>query len=243
MSDMSKRPQSESTATLLAEAVPNKLKSGNFSFHKISKIGEGIIDQKEIERLAKEGYIIGKNVSIEPEYHLDTYSRTTNNVEDITIMKKDGKYKRDYRKWKDNNVRKRNNLADVERLEKEQRTKKEDQERLDLEAKVKSEQDQAKGKAIPPIESSNSSSESSIDEDPKPTERKPTIDKLVEQRVAEHLQQLQKEFESMQQIVLQVADENAREATQLQEERERLQAEVHQGWDKLNNSAEQIANE
>jgi hypothetical protein len=213
MSDTSKRPQSESTATLLAEATPNKLKSGNFLFHKISKIGEGIINQKEIERLAKEGYVIRKNISIEPEYCLDTYRRTGNNVKDITIMKRDGKYKKDYRKWKSNDIRKRNNLADTERLEIEQRRKKEDQEKLDLEAKVRSEQELTKGKVIPTIKSSDSSSGSSINKDPKPTERKPTIDKLVEQRVTEHLQQLQREFESTQQIVLQAADKNTREAT------------------------------
>jgi hypothetical protein len=69
------------------------------------------------------------------------------------------------------------------------------------------------------------------------------MDELVEQRVAEHLQRLQREFQATQQIILQAADENAREATRLQEERERLQAEVHQGWNELNNSAEQIANE
>jgi hypothetical protein len=217
MSDTSKRPRLESTATLLAEAAPNKLKSGNFLFHKVSKIGKGIINQKEIERLAKEGYIIGKNVSIEPEYCLDTYRRTDNNVEDVTIMKKDGKYKKDYKKWKGNDIRKRNDLADVERLEREQRRKKEDQEKLDLEAKVKSEQElaSAKGRNVPPIESSDSSllELSSIDEDPKPVERKPTIDELVEQRVTEHLQRLQREFEAMQQIVLQAADENIKEAT------------------------------
>jgi hypothetical protein len=162
-------------------------------------------------------------------------------------MKKDGKYEKDYKKWKGDDIRKRNDLADVERLEREQRRKKEDQEKLDLEAKVKSEQElaSAKGRNVPPIESSNSSllESSSIDEDPKPVERKPTIDELVEQRVTEHLQRLQREFEAMQQIVLQAADENIKEATRLQEERERLQAEVHQGWNELNNSAEQIANE
>jgi hypothetical protein len=40
-----------------------------------------------------------------------------------------------------------------------------------------------------------------------------------------------------------VAEENVQEATQLQKERERLQVEVHQGWNELNNSAEQIASE
>jgi hypothetical protein len=39
----------------------------------VSKIGEGIISQGEIERLAKEGYVIRKNISIEAGYCLDTY--------------------------------------------------------------------------------------------------------------------------------------------------------------------------
>jgi hypothetical protein len=73
MSDTSKRPQSESAATLLAETSPKKLKSGNFLFHKVSKIGEGIISQGEIDRFAKEGYVIGKNVSIEAGYCLNMY--------------------------------------------------------------------------------------------------------------------------------------------------------------------------
>jgi hypothetical protein len=195
--------------------APNKLKSGNFLFHKISKIGEGVINQREIERLAKEGYVIGKNVSIELEYCLDTYQRTGDNVKDITIMKKDGKYKKDYQKWKGDDIRKRNNLADVQRAEAEQRRKKEDQEKLDLEAKVRLEQkEKTKEKTTPTIESSDSSSsESSIDEDPKPIERKPTMDKLVDQKVTEHLQQLQREFQATQQIVLQAADKNIKEAT------------------------------
>jgi hypothetical protein len=73
MSDTSKRPQLESTATLLTETAPKKLKSGNFLFHKVSKIGEGVISQGEMDRLTKEGYVIGKNVSVEAGYCLDTY--------------------------------------------------------------------------------------------------------------------------------------------------------------------------
>jgi hypothetical protein len=34
-------------------------------------------------------------------------------------MIKDRKYKRDYTKWESNDIRKRNDLADAERLEKE----------------------------------------------------------------------------------------------------------------------------
>jgi hypothetical protein len=162
-------------------------------------------------------------------------------------MIKDRKYKKDYMKWKGNNIRKRNDLADAERLDKERQRKKEDQEKLDLEKKVKIEQELAKGKekATPATEppSDSSSKLSSIDKDPKPTEKGLTMEEIVEQRVAEHLQQFQKEFESTQQVILRVAEENAQEATQLQEERERLQTEVHQGWNELNNSAEQIANE
>jgi hypothetical protein len=165
-------------------------------------------------------------------------------------MMKGGKYEKDYMKWKSNDIRKRNDLADVERQGRDQQRKREDQEKLDLEAKVKAEQDltKGKGKAIPPAEpsklSSNSLSKlSAIAEDPKPTTKGPTIEELIEQRVAEQLQQFQREFKSTQHVVLQAAEENAQEAIQLCEESERLQAEVHQGWNKLNNSAEQIANE
>jgi hypothetical protein len=247
MSDTSKRPQLESTATLLAEMSPKKLKSGNFLFHKVSKIGKGIINQGEMDRLTREGYVIGKNVSVEAGYCLDTHWRAGDNLKETTIMIKDRKYKKDYMKWKGNDIRKRNNLADAERLERECQRKREDQEKLDLERKVKEEQElvKGKGKATPAIESSSDSSSklSSIDEDPKPTKKGPTTEEIIEQRVAEHLQWLQREFKSTQQIVLQVADENVQEATQLQRERERLQVEVHQGWNKLNNSAKQIANE
>jgi Skp family chaperone for outer membrane proteins len=90
-------------------------------------------------------------------------------------MIKDRKYKKDYMKWKGNDIRKRNNLADAERLERECQRKREDQEKLDLERKVKEEQElvKGKGKATPAIESSSDSSSklSSIDEDPKPTEK------------------------------------------------------------------------
>jgi hypothetical protein len=73
MSDTLKRPQSESTATLLTEMSPKKLKSGNFLFHKVSKISEGVISQGEMDRLAREGYVIRKNVSVEAGYCLDTH--------------------------------------------------------------------------------------------------------------------------------------------------------------------------
>jgi hypothetical protein len=184
MSDTSKRPQSESTATLLTETSPKKLKSGNFLFHKVSKIGEGIISQGEMDRLAKEGYVIRKNVSVEAGYCLDTHRRTGDNLKETTIMIKDRKYEKDYMKWKGDDIRKRNNLADAERLEKEQQRKKEDQEKLDLERKVKIEQELAKGKgkATPAAESSSDSlsKSSSIDEDPKPTKKGPTIEEIVE---------------------------------------------------------------
>jgi hypothetical protein len=38
-------------------------------------------------------------------------------------MIKDGKYKKDYMKWKGNDIRKKNNLADAERLEREHQRK------------------------------------------------------------------------------------------------------------------------
>jgi hypothetical protein len=50
----------ESAATLPTESSPKKLKSGNFLFHKVSKIGKGPISKGEFDRLTKEGYIIGK---------------------------------------------------------------------------------------------------------------------------------------------------------------------------------------
>jgi hypothetical protein len=158
----------------------------------VSKIGEGVISQGEMDRLTKEGYVIGKNVSVEAGYCLDTHWRTGDNLEETTIMIKDGKYKKDYMKWKGDDIRKRNNLTDAERLERECQRKREDQEKLDLERKVKEEQElvKGKGKATPAIESSSDSSSklSSIDKNPKPTKKGPTIEEIIEQRVAEHLQ-------------------------------------------------------